>query len=49
MLSIFLIIAVVTEKIRVKPSPAIPTCAPTTLTEEIIQTPLLVIIMILLR
>ena len=39
MLSNFLIIPVVREKIKVKLAPAIPTGAPTTLTEEIIQTP----------
>ena len=39
MLSNLLIIPVVREKIRVKLSPTIPTGAPTTLTEEIIQTP----------
>ena len=42
MLSNFLIIPVVKEKIRVKLTPAIPAGAPTTLTEEIIQTPPLV-------
>ena len=42
MLSNFLIIPVVREKIKVKLAPAIPTGAPTTLTEEIIQTPSLV-------
>ena len=42
MLSNFLIIPVVKEKIRVKLAPAIPAGAPTTLTEEIIQTPPLV-------
>ena len=42
MLSNFFIIPVVKEKIRVKLAPAIPTGAPTTLTEEIIQTPSLV-------
>ena len=42
MLSNFLVIPVVREKIKVKLAPAIPTGAPTTLTEEIIQTPLLV-------
>ena len=36
----FLVIPVVREKIKVKLAPAIPTGAPTTLTEEIIQTPL---------
>ena len=39
MLSNFLVISVITEKI---PAPAIPIGAPTTLTEEIIQTPPLV-------
>ena len=39
MLSNFLVIPVVREKIKVKLAPAIPTGAPTTLTEEIIQTP----------
>ena len=38
-LSNFLIIAEVKEKNKVKLAPAIPTEAPTTLTEEIIQTP----------
>ena len=38
MLSSFLIIPVVREKIKVKLAPAIPTGAPTKLTEEIIQT-----------
>ena len=42
MLSNFLVIPVVREKIKVKLAPAIPTDAPTTLAEEIIQTPLLV-------
>ena len=42
MLCNFLIISVVREKIRVKLTPAIPTDTPTTLTEEIIQTPPLV-------
>ena len=42
MLSNFLVIPVVREKISVKLAPAIPTGAPTTLTEEIIQTPPLV-------
>ena len=42
MLSNFLVIPVVREKIKVKLAPAIPTGAPTTLTEEIIQTPPLV-------
>ena len=42
MLSNFFIIPVVKEKIRVKLAPTIPTGAPTTLTEEIIQTPPLV-------
>ena len=36
---IFFIISVVKKKIKVKPSPAIPTRAPTILTEETIQTP----------
>ena len=36
----FLVIPVVREKIKVKLAPAIPTGAPTTLTEEIIKTPL---------
>ena len=35
----FLIIPIVREKINVKLAPAIPRRAPTTLTEEIIQTP----------
>ena len=39
MLCNFLIIPVVPEGIRVKPTPAISTGAPTTLTGEIIQTP----------
>ena len=39
MLSVFLIISVVKEKNKVKLSHAIPTGAPTTLTEEIMQTP----------
>ena len=38
-LSNFLIIAEVKEKIKAKLAPAIPTEAPTTLTEEIIQPP----------
>ena len=38
MLSNFLIICVVREKIKVKLAPTVPTGAPTTLTEEIIQT-----------
>ena len=42
MLSNFLIIPVVREIVKVKPAPAIPTGARTTLTEEIIQTPPLV-------
>ena len=42
MLSNVLVIPVVREKIKVKLSPAIPTGASTTLTEEIIQTPPLV-------
>ena len=41
MLSNFFIILVVTENIRVKLAPAIPIGAPTTLTEKIMQTPLL--------
>ena len=41
-LSNFLIIPVVREKIRVKLAPAIPMGPPTTLTEEITQTPPLV-------
>ena len=40
-LSNFFIISVVKEKIKVKLAPAIPIGAPTTLTEEIIQTPAL--------
>ena len=40
MLSNFLIIPVAREKIKVKPTLAIPTDAPTTLADEIIQTPL---------
>ena len=39
MLSKFLIIPVVREKIRVELAPVIPTVAPTTLIEEIIQNP----------
>ena len=39
MLTNFLIIPVVREKNSVKLAPAIPTGAPTTLAEEIIQTP----------
>ena len=39
MLSNFFIIPVVREKIRIKLAPAIPTGAPTALTEEMIQTP----------
>ena len=39
MLSNFLIIPVVRKKIKVKLAPAIPIGAPTTLAEEIIQTP----------
>ena len=42
MLSNFLIIPVVRKKIKVKLAPAIPIGAPTTLAEEIIQTPPLV-------
>ena len=42
MLSNFLIIPVVTEKIKVKLAFAIPTGAPTTLAEKMTQTPLLV-------
>ena len=42
MLSNFLVIPVVREKIKGKLAPAIPTGASTTLTEEIIQTPPLV-------
>ena len=42
MLSNFLIIPVVREKIKVKLAPAIPIGAPTTLAEEIMQTPPLV-------
>ena len=42
MLSNFLIILVFKEKIKVKLALAIPTGAPATLTEEIIQTPPLV-------
>ena len=38
-LSNFFIICVVKKKIKVKPAPAIPTRAPTILTEEIIRTP----------
>ena len=41
MLSNFLIIPVVTEKIKVKLALAIPTGAPTTLADEMIETPLL--------
>ena len=41
-LSNFLIIPVVKEKIKVKLALAIPTGAPTTLADEMIQTPLLV-------
>ena len=43
-LSNFFIISVVKEKIKVKLAPAIPIGAPTTLTEEIIQTPPLVVL-----
>ena len=42
MLSNFLIIPVIREKSRVKTAPAIQTGAPTTLTDEKIQTPPLV-------
>ena len=42
MLSNFLIIAVAREKIKVKLALAIPNGAPTTLADEMIQTPLLV-------
>ena len=42
MLSNFFIIPVVKEKIKVKLALAIPTGAPTTLADEMIQTPLLV-------
>ena len=42
MLSNFLIIPVLREKIKVNLAPAIPTDAPTTLSAEIIQTPPLV-------
>ena len=42
MLSNFFIILIFKENIRVKLAAAIPTGAPTTLTEEIIQTPPLV-------
>ena len=42
MLSNFLIVPVVKEKIKVKLALAIPTGAPTTLADEMIQTPLLV-------
>ena len=42
MLSNFLIIPVVREKIKVKLALAIPTGAPTILADEMIQTPLLV-------
>ena len=41
MLTNFFVIPVVKEKIKVKLAPAIPIGAPTTLTEEIIQTPAL--------
>ena len=47
MLSNFLIIPVAREKIKVKPALAIPTDAPTTLADEIIQTPLLVALKII--
>ena len=43
MLSNFLIIPVVGEKIKVKRAPATPTGAPTTLSDEKIQTPPLVL------
>ena len=39
MFSNFLIIPVFREKTKVKLAPAVPTGAPTTITEEIIQTP----------
>ena len=42
MLSNFFIISVVKESIKIKLAPAIPIGAPTTLTEEIIQSPPLV-------
>ena len=42
MLSNFLIIPVAREKIKVKLALAIPTGAPTTLADEMIETPLLV-------
>ena len=42
MLSNFFIIPVLREKVKVKFVPAIPTGAPTTLTEEIVQTLLVV-------
>ena len=41
---IFFIIPVIKEKIKVKLALAIPTGAPTTLTEEIMQTPALVVL-----
>ena len=44
MLSKFLIIPVVREKIKVKLAFAIPTGASTTLADEMIQTPLLVVL-----
>ena len=44
MLSQFLIIPVVREKIKVKLAFAIPTGASTTLADEMIQTPLLVVL-----
>ena len=47
MLSNFLIIPVAREKIKVKLALAIPTSAPTTLADEIIQTPLLVALKII--
>ena len=42
MLSNFLIIPIIREKIKIKLALAIPTGAPTTLADEMIQTPLLV-------
>ena len=44
MLSNFLIIPVVREKIKVRLALAIPAGAPATLADEMIQTPLLVVI-----
>ena len=44
MLSNFLITPVVREKIKIKLAPAIPTCAPIILAEDIIETPPLVIL-----